>query len=67
MKHILIKNIVFLCLFLKTLPIYSQENSNYIEANMDKIIQYAIEVSTEHITEEELNTIVSYSTYFHNE
>jgi hypothetical protein len=26
----------------------------------------AIEVSTEHITEEELNTLVSYSTYFSN-
>jgi len=62
----LIKSIVFLCLFLKALIIYSQENSNYIEANMDEIIQYAIKVSTEHISEEELNTLVSYSTYFSN-
>ena len=65
MKY-LIKNIVFLCFLLKALTIYSQENSNYIEAYMDEIIQYAIEVSTEHITEEELNTLASYSTYFIN-
>jgi hypothetical protein len=49
-----------------TYTIYSQENSDYIEASMDEIIQYAIRVSTEHITEEELDTLVSYSTYFSN-
>ncbi|MDR0455667.1 MAG: hypothetical protein LBH20_03160 [Treponema sp.] len=55
-----IKKIVFLYFLLNVLPIFSQVNSNYVKASMDEIIQYAIRVSTEHITEEELHTLVSY-------
>jgi hypothetical protein len=36
-RHI-IKEIVFLCYFFITLAIYSQEEPNYIEKNMNDII-----------------------------
>jgi hypothetical protein len=65
MKY-LIKRIVFLYFFLNSFAIFSQENSNYIETSMDEIIQYAIRVSTEHFTEEELNIPRIFSTYFSN-
>ena len=65
MKYLTRKIICFL-LFLNVLPIFSQEKSNYVETGMDEIIQYAIRVSSEHITEEELHSLVSYSTYFLN-
>ena len=62
----LIRKILFLYFLLNVLAIYSQENSKYTETNMNEIIQYAIKVSTEHITEEKSQTLVSYSTYFFN-
>jgi hypothetical protein len=48
------------------LTVYSQEEDNYIELNMDDIIQHAIQVSTEHLTEDGLDDAVkSYATYFY--
>ena len=60
------KKLFILILLSSALLVFSQEETVYKESSINDIVEYAIQVSTEHLTEEELKIPRKYSTHFSN-
>ena len=60
------KKLFILILSSLSLSVFSQEEIIYKESRINEIVEYVIQVSTEHFTEEELKIPRTYSTYFSN-